>query len=106
MALPLMVRAIRLSIEAVDVRLESAARTLGARPARVFWSVTLPLSVPGVLAGLVLGFARSIGEVGATVPLVSNVPGDKRTMPRAAGSGPRPQMKDVGEGQRGLGRWR
>ncbi|MCM8730943.1 molybdate ABC transporter permease subunit [Hephaestia sp. GCM10023244] len=83
MALPLMVRAIRLSIEAVDGRLESAARTLGARPARVFWSVTLPLSIPGVLAGLVLGFARSIGEFGATITFVSNVPGETRTLPLA-----------------------
>src|SRR3546814_19623131 len=85
MALPLMVRAIRLSIEAVDVRLESAARTLGARPARVFWSVTLPLSVPGVLAGLVLGFARSIGEFGETITFVSNVPGETRPLPTEIG---------------------
>jgi len=83
MALPLMVRAMRLSIEAVDVRLESAARTLGAGPWRVFWSVTLPLSVPGVLAGMVLGFARSIGEFGATITFVSNVPGETRTLPLA-----------------------
>lgn len=83
MALPLMVRAIRLSIEAVDRRLESAARTLGARPWRVFWSVTLPLSMPGVLAGAVLGFARSIGEFGATITFVSNIPGQTRTLPLA-----------------------
>jgi molybdate transport system permease protein len=83
MALPLMVRAMRLSIEAVDARLESAARTLGAGPWRVFWSVTLPLSVPGVLAGMVLGFARSIGEFGATITFVSNVPGETRTLPLA-----------------------
>lgn len=83
MALPLMVRAIRLSIEAVDRRLESAARTLGAGPWRTFRSVTLPLSTPGVLAGAVLGFARSIGEFGATITFVSNVPGETRTLPLA-----------------------
>ena len=83
MALPLMVRAMRLSIEAVDRRLESAARTLGAGPARVFASITLPLSVPGILAGVVLGFARSIGEFGATITFVSNVPGQTRTLPLA-----------------------
>ncbi len=83
MALPLMVRAIRLSIEAVDQRLESAARTLGAGRWRVFWTITLPLSLPGVLAGLVLGFARSIGEFGATITFVSNVPGETQTLPLA-----------------------
>jgi len=83
MALPLMVRAMRLSIEAVDRRLESAARTLGAGPARVFWTLTLPLSLPGVLAGAVLGFARSIGEFGATITFVSNVPGETQTLPLA-----------------------
>lgn len=83
MALPLMVRAIRLSLEAVDRRLESAARTLGATPARAFWTVTLPLSLPGVLAGSVLGFARSIGEFGATITFVSNIPGETRTLPIA-----------------------
>jgi len=83
MALPLMVRAMRLSIEAVDRRLESAARTLGSGPARVFWTLTLPLSLPGVLAGAVLGFARSIGEFGATITFVSNVPGQTQTLPLA-----------------------
>ncbi|HEU4959717.1 MAG TPA: molybdate ABC transporter permease subunit [Sphingomonas sp.] len=83
MALPLMVRAMRLSIEAVDRRLESAASSLGAGPWRVFRSVTLPLSVPGILAGAVLGFARSIGEFGATITFVSNVPGETRTLPLA-----------------------
>ena len=83
MALPLMVRAIRLSIEAVDRRLESAARTLGAGRWRVFRDITLPLSMPGVLAGLVLGFARSIGEFGATITFVSNVPGQTQTLPLA-----------------------
>ncbi|MES2058182.1 MAG: molybdate ABC transporter permease subunit [Pseudomonadota bacterium] len=83
MALPLMVRAMRLSIEAVDRRLEGAARTLGASRWRVFRTITLPLSVPGVLAGAVLGFARSIGEFGATITFVSNVPGQTRTLPLA-----------------------
>ncbi len=83
MALPLMVRAMRISIEAVDRRLENAARTLGAGPWRVFWTLTLPLSVPGVLAGAVLGFARSIGEFGATITFVSNVPSETQTLPLA-----------------------
>ncbi|MBX9795736.1 molybdate ABC transporter permease subunit [Sphingomonas sp.] len=83
MALPLMVRAIRLSIEAVDQRLEQAARTLGAGRWRVFATVTLPLSLPGVLAAMVLGFARSIGEFGATITFVSNVPGETETLPLA-----------------------
>jgi len=83
MALPLMVRAMRLSIEAVDRRLEGAARTLGAGPGKVFRTITLPLSVPGILAGVVLGFARSIGEFGATITFVSNVPGQTQTLPLA-----------------------
>ena len=83
MALPLMVRAMRLSIEAVDRRLEGAARTLGARPLRVFWTITLPLSLPGVIAGAVLGFARALGEFGATITFVSNVPGETETLPLA-----------------------
>lgn len=83
MALPLMVRAIRLSIEAVDRRLEGVARTLGASPWRAFASVTLPLSMPGVIAALVLGFARAIGEFGATITFVSNIPGETRTLPLA-----------------------
>jgi molybdate transport system permease protein len=83
MALPLMVRAMRLSIEAVDRRLESAARTLGAGRVRVFATVTLPLSLPGVLAGAVLGFARALGEFGATITFVSNVPGETQTLPLA-----------------------
>lgn len=83
MALPLMVRAMRLSIEAVDRRLEGAARTLGASPTRVFFSITLPLSVPGILAGAVLGFARSMGEFGATITFVSNIPGETQTLPIA-----------------------
>ncbi|MBO9713848.1 molybdate ABC transporter permease subunit [Sphingomonas sp.] len=83
MALPLMVRAMRLSIEAVDRRLETAARTLGARPWRVFWTITLPLSLPGVIAAAVLGFARALGEFGATITFVSNVPGETETLPLA-----------------------
>ena len=83
MALPLMVRAMRLSIEAVDRRLEEAARTLGAGPWRTFARITLPLSLPGVAAGAVLGFARSIGEFGATITFVSNVPGETQTLPLA-----------------------
>ena len=83
MALPLMVRAMRLSLEAVDRRLEGAARTLGAGPWRTFATITLPLALPGVLAGLVLGFARSIGEFGATITFVSNIPGETRTLPLA-----------------------
>jgi molybdate transport system permease protein len=83
MALPLMVRAMRLSIEAVDRRLEGAARTLGAGRWRVFRTITLPLSMPGVLAGVVLGFARGLGEFGATITFVSNVPGETQTLPLA-----------------------
>jgi molybdate transport system permease protein len=83
MALPLMVRAIRLSIEAVDQRLEQAAWTLGAGRWRTFATITLPLALPGVLAGAVLGFARSLGEFGATITFVSNVPGETQTLPLA-----------------------
>ena len=83
MALPLTVRAIRLSLEAVDRRLEEAARTLGAGRRRVFATITLPLAMPGVLAGAVLGFARSIGEFGATITFVSDVPGETETLPLA-----------------------
>lgn len=83
MALPLMVRAIRLSVEAVDRRLEGVARTLGAGPWRTFATVTLPLCRPGILAALVLGFARAIGEFGATITFVSSIPGETRTLPLA-----------------------
>ena len=83
MAFPLMVRAIRLSMEAVDRRLETAARTLGAGPVRTFFGITLPLSAPGILAGVVLAFARSLGEFGATITFVSNIPGETRTLPLA-----------------------
>ncbi len=83
MAFPLMVQAIRLSLETVDRRLEEAARTLGAGPAWVFLSVTLPLISPGILTGSILAFARSLGEFGATITFVSNIPGETRTLPLA-----------------------
>ncbi|MEE8188140.1 MAG: molybdate ABC transporter permease subunit [Kiloniellales bacterium] len=83
MAFPLMVRAMRLSLEAVDRRLEAAARTLGAGPARVFLTVTLPLMAPGILVGAVLAFARALGEFGATITFAANIPGETRTLPLA-----------------------
>jgi len=83
MGFPLMVRAIRLSIEAIDARIESAAATLGANPAWVFATVTLPLILPGILTGMLLSFARSLGEFGATITFVSNIPGETRTVPIA-----------------------
>ncbi|WP_340119754.1 molybdate ABC transporter permease subunit [Pelagibius sp. 7325] len=83
MAFPLMVRAMRLSIEAVDQRLETAARTLGASRLGAFATITLPLILPGILAGAVLAFARSLGEFGATITFVSNIPGETRTLPLA-----------------------
>lgn len=83
MALPLMVRAMRLSIEAVDRRLEQAARTLGASRWRAYATITLPLAAPGIAAAFVLGLARAIGEFGATITFVSNVPGETQTLPLA-----------------------
>jgi molybdate transport system permease protein len=83
MAFPLMVRAIRLSIEAIDARLEDAASTLGARPAWVFVTVTLPLALPGIIAGATLAFARALGEFGATITFVSNIPGETQTISAA-----------------------
>jgi molybdate transport system permease protein len=83
MAFPLMVRAIRLSIENVDTGIEAAARTLGAGPLRVFFTVTLPLSLPGVVSGLIIAFARCLGEFGATITFVSNIPGETQTLPLA-----------------------
>ena len=80
MAFPLMVRAVRLSIELVDRRLEDAARSLGAAPWRVFATITLPLALPGLLTGLVLAFSRSLGEFGATITFVGNIPGETRTL--------------------------
>src|SRR5260370_10433636 len=83
MGFPLMVRAIRLSIEAVDTRLENAAGTLGANPLWVFATITLPLCLPGVIAGAILGFAKSMGGFGATITFVSNIPGETQTLPSA-----------------------
>jgi molybdate transport system permease protein len=83
MAFPLMVRAIRLSIEAVDTRLEDAAGTLGADRFWTFALVTLPLILPGVIAGAILGFAKAMGEFGATITFVSSIPGETRTLPSA-----------------------
>ena len=83
MGFPLMVRAIRLSIEAVDRRLEDAARTLGAGPVWIFLVITLPLTLPGIIAGMILSFARSMGEFGATITFVSNIPGETQTLPSA-----------------------
>jgi molybdate transport system permease protein len=83
MALPLMVRAIRLSIEAVDPTIENAARTLGANRINVFFSITLPLSYPGIIAGFILGFAKALGEFGATITFVSNIPGETQTLSAA-----------------------
>lgn len=83
MAFPLMVRAMRLSLETVDRRLEAAARTLGASPLRVFATITLPLTLPGILVGVVLAFARALGEFGATITFVSNIPGETQTLPLA-----------------------
>lgn len=82
-AFPLIVRAIRLSIESVDRGLEAAARTLGAGPVSVFATITLPLIAPGILTGMILGFARSLGEFGATITFVSNIPGETQTLPLA-----------------------
>src|SRR5271163_3981942 len=83
MGFPLMVRAIRLSIEAVDRRLEDAASTLGAGRVWVFLLITLPLTLPGIIAGMILSFARSMGEFGATITFVSNIPGETQTLPSA-----------------------
>ena len=83
MAFPLMVRAVRLSLDSIDKGLEAAARTLGANNIKVFFTVTLPLSLPGVIAGTILAFARSLGEFGATITFVSNIPGETQTLPLA-----------------------
>ncbi len=83
MGFPLMVRAIRLTIEGIDARLEQAAGTLGASPAWVFLTVTLPLAMPGIIAGAVLCFAKALGEFGATITFVSNIPGETQTIPAA-----------------------
>jgi molybdate transport system permease protein len=83
MAFPLMVRAIRLSIEAVDPKLEQAAATLGASRVRIFGTITLPMILPGLLTGMILSFAKAMGEFGATITFVSNIPGETRTLPTA-----------------------
>lgn len=83
MAFPLLVRAVRLSLESVDPGLEAAARTLGAGPVTVFFTVTLPLMAPGILTGTLLAFARSLGEFGATITFVSNIRGETQTLPLA-----------------------
>ncbi|MDX3925702.1 MAG: molybdate ABC transporter permease subunit [Shinella sp.] len=83
MGFPLMVRSIRLSIEAVDRKLEEAAGTLGASPAWVFTTVTLPLILPGIIAGMILAFAKAMGEFGATITFVSNIPGETQTLSAA-----------------------
>jgi molybdate transport system permease protein len=83
MGFPLMVRAIRLSFETIDRKLEAAASTLGAGRAGVFFTVTLPLALPGVITGVLLSFARGLGEFGATITFVSNIPGETRTLPLA-----------------------
>ena len=82
-ALPLMVRAVRLSFENVDSKLEQAASTLGASPLKVFFTITLPLTLPGIITGTMLAFARSLGEFGATISFVSNIPGETQTIPLA-----------------------
>ncbi|MBY3199054.1 molybdate ABC transporter permease subunit [Rhizobium laguerreae] len=83
MAFPLMVRSIRLSIEAVDRKLEEAAGTLGAGPVWVFLTITLPLTLPGIIAGMILSFAKAMGEFGATITFVSNIPGETQTLSAA-----------------------
>jgi molybdate transport system permease protein len=80
MAFPLMLRAVRLSFEIIDRRLESAASTLGAGPVATFFTVTLPLAAPGILVGIILGFAKALGEFGATITFVSNIPGETQTI--------------------------
>lgn len=80
---PLMVRSIRLALEGVDRKLEQAARTLGASPLKVFFTITLPLTFPGILTGTILAFARALGEFGATITFVSNIPGETQTIPLA-----------------------
>jgi len=83
MGFPLMVRAVRLSFESIDRKLEAAASTLGAGRAGVFLTITLPLALPGIITGVLLSFARSLGEFGATITFVSNIPGETRTLPLA-----------------------
>ncbi|PMO47609.1 molybdate ABC transporter permease [Vibrio sp. 10N.222.52.B12] len=82
-ALPLMVRSVRLSLDTIDPKLEHAASTLGASPLKVFVTITLPLTIPGIITGTMLSFARSLGEFGATISFVSNIPGETQTIPLA-----------------------
>lgn len=82
-SLPLMVRSVRLSLESIDPRLEEAAATLGAPPLKIFTTITLPLTLPGIITGTMLAFARSLGEFGATISFVSNIPGETQTIPLA-----------------------
>ncbi|MEM7644604.1 MAG: molybdate ABC transporter permease subunit [Pseudomonadota bacterium] len=100
MAFPLVVRSIRLAIEAVDSKLEEAAATLGASPWRVWATVTLPMAAPGVLAGVVMGFAKAFGEFGATITFVASIPGETRTLPSAIYAFL--QVPGGGDGLRGL----
>lgn len=83
MGLPLLVRAVRLSIEAIDQRFGDAAATLGGGPLQIFFLITLPLALPGIIAGMVLSFARALGEFGATITFVANIPGETQTIPAA-----------------------
>ena len=83
MGFPLVVRSLRLSMEAIDPRIEAAGRTLGAGPWRAFFTLTLPLAWPGLVTGALLGFARSLGEFGATITFVSSIPGETQTLPLA-----------------------
>lgn len=83
MGLPLMVRAIRLTLENINPQIEKSAASLGATPFRVFRSITLPLAIPGILAGSILAFAKALGEFGATITFVSNIPGETQTLPSA-----------------------
>ncbi len=83
MGFPLMVRSIKLAIEMIDTKIEDAARTLGANPIKVFFTITLPISLPGIIVGTTLSFARSLGEFGATITFVSNIPGETQTISAA-----------------------
>ena len=83
MGFPLMVRSIKLAIEMIDVKIEDAARTLGAAPLKVFFTITLPISMPGIIVGTTLSFARALGEFGATITFVSNIPGETQTISAA-----------------------
>ena len=83
MGFPLMVRSIKLAIEMIDTKIESAAKTLGASPFKVFFTITLPISIPGIIVGATLSFARALGEFGATITFVSNIPGETQTISAA-----------------------